>query len=149
MCHKNTNRFTGISQEHTQIHRHITRTHTGSKMCHKNGHIADSHRDLALSKLMIHKSGYIWNLRDTATEGNTEAAQSEQKVADLLGSPHTAVMQQNMGKVAKHCTFSTNTITPELKYGCQSYCTRRIQILCAWTKQFNGPCWELWWTNWH
>ena len=90
--HKNINSFTGISQEHTQFHRHITRTHTGSQMCHKNGHIADSHRDLVLSKLMIHKSGYIWNLRDTATEGNTEAAQSAQKVEDMFGSIHTAVM---------------------------------------------------------
>lgn len=57
-------------------------------MCHKNGHIADSHRDLVLSKLMIHKSGYIWNLRDTATE----AAQSAHKVEDMFGSIHTAVM---------------------------------------------------------
>jgi hypothetical protein len=28
--HKNIHRFTGLSQEHTQVHRHITRTHTGS-----------------------------------------------------------------------------------------------------------------------
>ena len=70
--HKNAHRFTVVSQEHKQVYRHITRTHTGSQMCHKNGHT-----DLGLSKLMIHKWGYIWNLRDTATEGNREAAQSE------------------------------------------------------------------------
>ena len=132
-----------------QVHRHITRTHTGSQTCHKDGHIADSHRDLALSKMMIHQSGYIRNLRDKVTKGNTEAAQSKQKVANLIGWPHTAVMQQNMRKLAKHCTCSTNTIIPELKYGCQLYCTGRTRILCPWTTQFNGPCCGLWWTKWH
>jgi hypothetical protein len=48
---------------------------------------------------------------DKATEGNIVAAQSEQKVAELLGWPHTTVLQQHMCKVAKHCTFSNNTIT--------------------------------------
>jgi len=36
--HKNTHRFTDTSEEHTQVHRLIIRTHTGSQAYHKNTH---------------------------------------------------------------------------------------------------------------
>jgi hypothetical protein len=45
--------FTGISQEHTQVHRHITGTHTVSQTCHKNGYTTGSYRDLSLSTFRI------------------------------------------------------------------------------------------------